>query len=122
MFWAATCMPDPSQLETAASRDVKGGQITTSTWTSGGSRPMNASTNSRVSARLLCIFQLAAISGLRSDISSILLYRKQSRNPREGFALEQLEHHADGPRAPLVVVYEADGQRLRRVWVMSESS
>jgi len=36
--------------------------------------------------------------------------------------LEQLEHHADGPRAPLVVVYEADGQRLRRVWVMSESS
>lgn len=36
--------------------------------------------------------------------------------------LELMEHVADGPRAPAVVVYEADGERLRRVWALRDSS
>lgn len=36
--------------------------------------------------------------------------------------LELMENVADGPRAPVVVVYEADGDRLRRVWALRDKS
>lgn len=36
--------------------------------------------------------------------------------------LEQLEGHPDGSRTPLQVIYETDGGRIRRFWVIKNDS
>lgn len=36
--------------------------------------------------------------------------------------LEHMLHHADGPREPLVVVYETEGARIRRVQLLTHES
>jgi hypothetical protein len=51
---------------------VKGGQMTTSDWVA-AIRGSSASTNSAASATVLCIFQLAAMYGVRSGIGFVFL-------------------------------------------------
>src|SRR5262249_12567917 len=101
-FCANTVRP----LSTAGASDVNGGQMTTST-PSGGSKEAQ---KARVSACVLNIFQLPAIS-----IVPILCGRNR-RHARQLLALEQLEGGAAARRDPRDAACEAElVQRTHRV-------
>src|SRR5438270_1782999 len=85
MFCASTRTPEPSTASTATASAVNGTHSPTSTPLPTGSRPSSLSTYWRVSATVLCIFQLPATKGARS---SGIVERLQSR---EWLSLEQLE-------------------------------
>jgi hypothetical protein len=36
--------------------------------------------------------------------------------------LELLVNHADGPRSPVLVIYETEGELIRRFWALSDDS
>src|SRR5271157_6594487 len=63
MFCAPMRMFDPCAAPTAAVRFVKGGQITVSQWSAPPASGRNASKNAMVSAGVLYIFQLPAMTG-----------------------------------------------------------
>src|SRR5579885_625831 len=82
-------MPMPPPAATAAGRFTKGGQITISAWSAPATSGAKISKKRAVSAAVLCIFQLPAITGLR-----ILLPRmpqlNQMPNPLS-YLTDQLE-------------------------------
>ncbi len=66
MFWAYTSTRDPRALSTIARRSVNGTQIAMSTPLTEDTRGSSAWMYSSACASVLCIFQLPAISGVRS--------------------------------------------------------
>src|SRR5690349_1137401 len=87
--------------------------MTTSCWVA-EIRGSSASMNSAVSATVLCIFQLAAMYGVRSAIGSLLL--EQGLDARQFLPLEQLQRGATAGREPVDPVLESErAQRRDRV-------
>src|SRR6187397_1623787 len=81
--------------------------MTTSDWVA-AIRGSSASMNSAASATVLCIFQLAAMYGVRSGICGLLIGVEQGLNARQLFTLQQLQRGAAPGRYPVDPVLEAE--------------
>jgi len=66
MFCAPRPMRVPASASRAAASAVNGGHTTASTCSSGSGSARTATAKARVSAIVLCIFQLPTMSGLRA--------------------------------------------------------
>src|SRR6476620_1968957 len=71
-------------------------------------RGSSASTNSAASATVLCIFQLAAMYGVRSGIRGLLFGVEQGLNARQLLTLQQLQRCPAPGRNPVDVVLQAE--------------
>src|SRR4051794_28831437 len=71
-------------------------------------RGSSASTNSAASATVLCIFQLAAMYGVRSGIGGPLFGVEQGLHARQLLTLQQLQRGAAAGRHPIDLVLEAE--------------
>src|SRR3954451_12931890 len=107
MFWAATRTAVPRRRSTTSCSAVNGGQITTSLWVA-AIRGNSASMNSAASATVLCIFQLAAMYGVRSGIRGLLVGVEQGLDARQLLSLQQLQRGAAAGRDPIDPVLEAE--------------
>src|SRR6476620_5347117 len=71
-------------------------------------RGSSASTNSAASATVLCIFQLAAMYGVRSGIRGLLFGVEQGLYARQLLTLQQLQRGTAAGRDPVDLVLEAE--------------
>src|SRR3954451_17352339 len=80
-------------------------------------RGSSVSTNAAASATVLCIFQLAAMYGVRSGIDLVpLVGVEQGLYARQLLSLQQLQGCTASGRAPVVLVLQAElVQRRDRV-------
>src|SRR3954447_11793631 len=69
-------------------------------------RGSSASTNFAASATVLCIFQLAAMYGVRSGIGGLLFDVEQGLDARQLLSLQQLQRGAAPGRDPVDLVLE----------------
>src|SRR4051812_28901262 len=89
--------------------------MTTSLWVA-AIRGSSASTNSAASATVLCIFQLAAMYGVRLGISGLLFGVEQGLDARQLLSLQQLQRCSPSGRDPVDPVLQAElVQRRDRV-------
>src|SRR5215218_423615 len=79
-------------------------------------RGSSASTNEAASATVLCIFQLAAMYGVRSGISGLLFGVEQGLHARQLLSLQELQRRSAPRRDPVDLGLEAElVQRRDRV-------
>src|SRR5215211_4641041 len=97
-------------------RAVNGAQMTTSLWVA-AIRGSSASMNSAASATVLCIFQLAAMYGVRSGMDLVpLVGVEQGLHARQLLSLQQLQRRSSSGRDPVDLVLQAElVQRRDRV-------
>src|SRR5262245_36255152 len=117
MFCAATLTPSSPRWATISSSAVNGGQITTSTPSGRPSlnSPWSPERKPIASPRVLCIFQFAASTGVRSGIAHP---RRRSRgggveqglHAGQPLPLDQLERGAAAGREPVHRVGEAEAR------------
>src|SRR3954453_20588294 len=81
--------------------------MTTSDWVA-AIRGSSASMNSAASATVLCIFQLAAMYGVRSGICGLLFGVEQGLHARQLLTLPQLQRGAAAGRDPVDLVLEPE--------------
>src|SRR6187402_1441363 len=82
--------------------------MTTSDWVA-AIRGSSASTNSAASATVLCIFQLAAMYGVRSGIVLLLLFGvEQGLDARQFLSLHKLQRGPAPGRDPIDLLVEAE--------------
>src|SRR3989338_4559606 len=86
MSWAPTARLEPRAASAAAASEVKGGQRTISQWLARSTSGLNFSKKARVSAAVLNIFQLPAITGRRIRLppQEMQIPRPESQ-PRQAF-------------------------------------